>query len=237
MSPKFLRDTFLSLVIAGSDTTGSTLTWLFWLLSKNPSVEAKILDEIYRHQKPNDQQQVGKPSAGGDDSYKEQEEITIFKAEERQKLTYLHAAVCESLRLFPTVPMNHKMPIERDVLPSGHIVTPNTKIIMPYYSTGRMVSVWGEDCMEFKPERWISPAGHDRILHQPSYKFQAFGAGPRACIGREMSLTVIKMIAATILCHYRYELAEPCPPHHPPQVSESILLEIKDDLKVVFTHR
>ncbi|CAH9141388.1 unnamed protein product [Cuscuta epithymum] len=236
MTPQFLTDTFRALLLTGSESNGITLTWLFWLLAKNPLVEAKILDEIRRHQKQNDQQQVGKPSDGGNGNYKEQEEIFIFKEEECQKLTYLHAAVCETLRLFPPLPLNHKVPTERDVLPSGHVVTPNTKIIVSYYATGRMVSVWGEDCMEFKPERWISPAGGG-ILHQPSYKFPAFGSGPRSCIGREMSFTVIKMIAATILCHYRYELAEPCPSHHQPETFESIVLEMKDDLKVFFTHR
>ncbi|CAH9138790.1 unnamed protein product [Cuscuta epithymum] len=223
MGSKFLRDNALTLIIAGSDTTGSTLTWLFWLLAKNPSVEAKILDEIRRHRNTNKQER------------EEEEDINmiIFNVEECQKLTYLHAAVCESLRLFPSVPLNHKMPTERDVLPSGHTVKPHTKIIMPFYSTGRMAYVWGEDCMEFKPERWISPATGG-IQHQPSYKFPAFNAGPRSCIGRDMAFTVVKMVAAAILYRYRYELlAHDCPI----EISESVLLEMKDDLKVVFTHR
>ncbi|CAH9083670.1 unnamed protein product [Cuscuta europaea] len=226
MGFKFLRDNVLTLILAGSDTTGSTLTWLFWLLAKNRSVEAKILDEIRRHRSTNKEEEE-------EEEGEEDINMIIFKAEECQKLTYLHAAVCESLRLFPSVPLNHKMPTEKDVLPSGHTVKPNSKIIMPFYSTGRMVSVWGEDCMEFKPERWISPATGG-IQHQPSYKFPAFNAGPRSCIGRDMAFTVIKMIAATILCHYHYELLAH---DRPVEISESILLEMKDDLKVVFTYR
>ncbi|VFQ91757.1 unnamed protein product [Cuscuta campestris] len=216
-SDKFLRDTFLTFMVAGSDTTSSTLTWLFWLLTKNPIVQEKILQELL--------QQINPPR---DDEGKK----VIVAAKDCQKLIYLLAAVYESLRLFPTVPLNHKVSVARDTLPSGHVVEPNTKIIIPFYSTGRMASVWGSDCSVFKPERWISPAGG--IKHQPSFKFPAFNAGPRSCIGREMALTVVKMVAATVILHYRYVLTEP---HRSVEISDSILLEMKHDLKVVFTRR
>uniref|UniRef100_A0A5B7BEP7 Unspecific monooxygenase n=1 Tax=Davidia involucrata TaxID=16924 RepID=A0A5B7BEP7_DAVIN len=41
-SDKFLRDTLLSLVFAGRDTTSVALTWFFWLVARNPLVETKI---------------------------------------------------------------------------------------------------------------------------------------------------------------------------------------------------
>ncbi|XP_019183085.1 PREDICTED: alkane hydroxylase MAH1-like [Ipomoea nil] len=143
-SMQFLRDTFLTLIITGGDTTASALTWFFLLLGQNPQVEAKILHDILQLK----------------------QDKKVFKVEECQKLTYLHAAVCESLRLFPPAPLNHKTPMETDILPSGHVVTPNTKIIMTFYSTARLETVWGEDCMEFKPERWISPDGGGIKHHQ-----------------------------------------------------------------------
>lgn len=213
-SMKFLRDTFLTLIMAGEDTAASALTWFFMLLAQNPQVEAKILHDILQLK----QDKLNK---------------VVFKVGECQKLTYLHAAFCESLRLFPPLPINHKTPMEKDILPSGHVVTPNTQIIMPFYSMGRMDTVWGEDCMEFKPERWISPNGE--IKHQPSYKYPVFNAGPRACIGKDMAFTILKMIAATIICHYQFQLVEP----HLPEVlfTDSILLEKKHGLKVKFNKR
>ena len=43
---KFLRDAVFNLFVAGRDTITSALTWFFWLVATNPSVEAKILEEM-----------------------------------------------------------------------------------------------------------------------------------------------------------------------------------------------
>ncbi|CAN4109320.1 unnamed protein product [Withania somnifera] len=185
----FLRDTFLNLMFAGKDTTGSTLTWFFWLLSKNPLVEKKIREEI--------QQQL---------HLKEGEYLKFFNIEESRKLVYLHGAFCEALRLFPPVSIEHKAPVELDVLPSGHRVSPNMKILISIYTMGRMETLWGKDCLEFKPERWITERGV--VKHEPSYKFPAFHAGPRTCLGKEMAFIQMKMVAATIIYNYHIQLVE-----------------------------
>ncbi|XP_019183473.1 PREDICTED: alkane hydroxylase MAH1-like [Ipomoea nil] len=210
---KFLRDTFLSLMFAGRDTTSSTLTWFFYLLAQNPLVQANARDEI--ENKLNLKQEIKR----------------FFKLEECHKLVYLHAALCETLRLFPPLAIQHKVSTAMDVLPSGHLVKPNTRIILLFYSSGRMDSIWGEDCMEFKPERWIS--GNGRIKHEPSYKFPAFNAGPRTCLGKEMSFVQMKMIAAIILHHYEFQVVD----SHSVSPSDSIIIQAKHGLKVKFTKR
>ncbi|EOA34088.1 hypothetical protein CARUB_v10021589mg [Capsella rubella] len=135
---KFIRDVIFSQLIAGRDSTSSALTWFFWLLSTHPHVMAKIRHEIN----------------------------TKYDPADLEKLIYLHAALSETLRLYPPVPFNHKSPLESDVLPSGHKVEAHSKIIIPIYALGRMRSVWGEDASEFKPERWFSDEGG--LRHEPS---------------------------------------------------------------------
>ncbi|CAI9296357.1 unnamed protein product [Lactuca saligna] len=98
-------------------------------------------------------------------------------------------------------------------------------------SMGRMKSIWGSDCMEFKPERWISVDG--RIIRQPSYMFPAFNAGPRSCLGKNMSFTQLKIVAATIIYHYHVDLVE----GHLVVPSNSIILKMKNGLKVTLTKR
>ncbi|MCD7459330.1 hypothetical protein HAX54_040641 [Datura stramonium] len=210
----FLRDTFLSLMLAGKDTASANLTWLFWLVAKNPFVESKIREEI--------QQQL---------QLKKDENAKLFNIEETRELVYLHGALCEALRLFPPIAIEHRAPIELDVLPSGHRVSPNTKILLPFYTMGRMETVWGKDCLEFKPERWISNQG--KIKHEPSYKFPAFLAGPRTCIGKEMAFIQMKMVAATIIYNYHIQLVEPQAISPTP----TVLIRIPNGLKVRLVKR
>nr|VDD29940.1 unnamed protein product [Brassica oleracea] len=77
-------------VETGRDTTSSVLTWFFWLLSKHPQVLTKIRKVINTKYDPTD----------------------------LEKLVYLHAALSETMRLYPPLPFNHKSPAKPDVLPS-----------------------------------------------------------------------------------------------------------------------
>ncbi|KDP35260.1 hypothetical protein JCGZ_09419 [Jatropha curcas] len=212
---KFLRDTIINLLLAGRDTTSSGLSWFFWLISKNPRAESKIRQEI---------QEITLQG-------KKANTWCALNVQEVNSLVYLHAALCESLRLYPPVPFQHKSPLQNDVLPSGHEVSPEMKIVFCLYSMGRMASIWGEDCLEFKPERWISGGG--KIKHEPSYKFLAFNAGPRTCLGKEVAFTQMKIVAASILHNYNVKVVE----DHPVTPSASIILHMKHGLKVNVSRR
>ncbi|GAB2252397.1 hypothetical protein Droror1_Dr00005244 [Drosera rotundifolia] len=207
-SDKFLRDTVLNLLIAGRDTTSSTLAWLFWLLSNNPESESKIVEEekvICESKAPSSHAEI----------------------EDLSKMIYLQAALCESMRLYPPIPINHKAPLTPDKLPSGQQTDPNTKILFPIYAMGRMKSIWGEDCLEFKPERWISERG--KLKNVPPNKFFAFGAGPRICLGKDMSFIQVKVAVSSLIRKYRFEVVE----GHPVLPDQtSVVLHMKHGLKV-----
>ncbi|CAA7024278.1 unnamed protein product [Microthlaspi erraticum] len=134
---KFLRDVILTLTSAGKEATAAALTWFFWLLSENPNVVTKILQEINMH--------LPKCERG-------QERLPVDNVEYLNKLVYLHGALNEAMRLYPPLPFQRKTPIKPDVLPSGHKVEANSRIFIFVHALGRMRSVWGEDAMEYKPE-------------------------------------------------------------------------------------
>ncbi|KAL5987111.1 hypothetical protein ACLOJK_041107 [Asimina triloba] len=223
-SDKFLRDSAVNFMLAGRDTTSSALTWFFWLISNNPRVEMKILEELKRvkstkHAQP----KVLHDDGGGGEA----EQIPcVFDAEELSGLVYLHAALCDSLRLFPPVPFEHKGVVQQEVLPTGEMVRPNTKVLISLFSMGRMESIWGEDCLDFKPERWISERG--RLKFQPSYKFMAFNAGPRICLGREVAFTQMKLVVAAVLYNFQVEVVA----GHPVEPKNSIILHTKSGFMV-----
>ncbi|XP_059452591.1 alkane hydroxylase MAH1-like [Corylus avellana] len=211
-SNKFLRDIALSLMLAGNGTISSSLTWFLWLVATHPSVEAKILQEMREHFLVNS-------------------EIKYWDIKEISKLVYLHGAICESLRLFPPVPFEHLCAIDSDILPSGHRIDPSTRMLYCPYAMGRMESIWGEDCLEFKPERWISEQG--MIVHVPAYKFITFNAGPRTCLGKDMTFIQMKIVASSIIWNYRLQVVE----GHPVLPSISFILHMKYGLKVRVTRR
>ncbi|XVF15055.1 hypothetical protein REPUB_Repub09cG0116500 [Reevesia pubescens] len=205
---KFLRDTILSMMLAGRDTTSSALTWFIWLISRHPKVENKIIEEL-------------KSTIPAE----ERNQRRLFNAEEVKNLVYLHGALCEAIRLYPPVPFQLKHPLKPDILPSGHPVYPNTKILFNLYSMGRMKSIWGEDCCEFKPGRWINERGG--IKHEPSYKFLSFNAGPRTCLGKEVAFVQMKAVASAMIYNYRIHVLEETTPV---VAAISIILHTKDGL-------
>ncbi|XP_044478312.1 alkane hydroxylase MAH1-like [Mangifera indica] len=209
-----MRDNVISTIFAGEDTTGAALSWFFWLLSKNPEAFRKIREEIKLNAAPKD------ANKGDEDRPR------LFNFEELSNLVYLHAALCESLRLFPSIPYETRTPVQQDKLPSGHRVNEKTIVIISTYAMGRMETVWGEDCYEFKPERWIT--GEGRIKHEPSHKFFTFNTKPRLCPGKEVAFIVMKAITSAIIYNYDIQVLE----NHPVIPTLSISLRMKHGLMV-----
>eukprot|EP00253_Pinus_taeda_P022825 PITA_22825 len=170
-SDMYLRDILLSLMLAGRDTTSVALCWFFHLLCKNPGVEEKLLQEIHAVVKENENKCVNI-----------EESIIMFSQSlthtELNQMHYLHAALSETLRLYPTVPMDGREVASDDILPDGFKVKKGEMVYYVPYSMGRMTYLWGSDAEVFRPERWL----HNGIFQpQSPFKFTAFHAGPRIC--------------------------------------------------------
>lgn len=181
---RYLRDIVVSFLLAGRDTVASGLTSFFWLLAKHPQVETAIREEIRRF--------VSHDAAAA-------------SLEELREMHYLHAAMYESMRLYPPVQMDSKFPLQDDVLPDGTAVLKGTRVTYHPFAMGRMEEIWGEDCLEFKPERWLK-AG--KFMPECPFKYPIFQAGLRDCIGKEMAVLEIKSVAAALLPRFRIRVSE-----------------------------
>ncbi|OVA15025.1 Cytochrome P450 [Macleaya cordata] len=195
-SDKFFRDTALTFLFAGRDTTGSALTWFFWLVSKNPCVEAKILEELKLVW-------YSKKNTKGEN---EKRPWVVFDADDITKMVYLHAALCESLRLYPSAPLIRKGALNDDVLPDGTVVKSGMMIVISNYAMARMEWVWGKDCLEFKPERWMDDDG--KLNHETQSKLFSFGFGPRVCVGKDMAFVTMKSAASAMLFNFHVQVLE-----------------------------
>ncbi|URD88607.1 cytochrome P450 [Musa troglodytarum] len=65
------------------------------------------------------------------------------------------AAVTESMRLYPPVPMDTQSCLEDDTMPDGTFVGKGWFVTYSAYAMGRLEDIWGRDCNEYKPERWL----------------------------------------------------------------------------------
>ncbi|KAG2677232.1 hypothetical protein I3760_12G089400 [Carya illinoinensis] len=214
-SDEFLQHVALNFILAGRDTSSVALSWFFWLVSRNPRVEEKILIELCA---------VLMETRGNDPS-KWVEDPLVF--EEVDKLIYLKAALSETLRLYPSVPQDSKHVVADDILPSGAFVPAGSSITYSIYAIGRMEFIWGEDCLEFKPERWLS-LDQKKLEVQDSFKFVAFNAGPRICLGKDLAYLQMKSIAAAVLLRHRLSVV----PGHRVEQKMSLTLFMKYGLKV-----
>ncbi|TXG74368.1 hypothetical protein EZV62_002947 [Acer yangbiense] len=209
----------LNFVLAGRDTSSVALSWFFWLVMNHPDVERKIITEISTVLK----------ETRGSDVQKWIDEPLVF--DEADKLMYLKAALAETLRLYPSVPQDFKYVMSDDVLPDGTFVPAGSTVTYSIYSVGRMKTIWGEDCMEFRPERWLS-AKEDRFESpKDGYKFVAFNAGPRTCLGKDLAYLQMKSAASAVLLRYRLSPA----PGHRVEQKMSLTLFMKNGLRV-FLH-
>lgn len=212
---KFLQHVALNFILAGRDTSSVALSWFFWLVSRNPRVEEKIVMEMC----------TVLMDTRGSDPAKWVEEPLVF--EEVDRLIYLKAALSETLRLYPSVPEDSKNVVADDVLPSGVFVPAGSSITYSIYSTGRMEYIWGPDCLEFKPERWLSSDGK-RLELQDSFKFVSFNAGPRLCLGKDLAYLQMKSVVAAVLLRHRLTVA----PGHRVEQKMSLTLFMKYGLKM-----
>ncbi|KAK9115548.1 hypothetical protein Sjap_014495 [Stephania japonica] len=218
-SDKFMRDICVNFILAGRDTSSVALSWFFWLLNRNPDVEERILDEI-----------CGLISEREDFSVLKSTDNLIFRPDEVKKMEYLQAALSEALRLYPSVPLDHKEVVEDDVLPDGTIVKKGTKVLYAIYSMGRMESLWGKDCREFKPERWLRDR---RFMSESAYKFAAFNGGPRLCLGKDFAYYQMKFTAASIIYRHRVKVLE----NHLVVPKLALTMYMKHGLKVELCRR
>lgn len=115
---------------------------------------------------------------------------------------YLSWVLNETMRLYPPAKIGCSRTISKDLESKAGIIPAGAFIITPIYSIHRLKQYWGEDAEEFKPERW-----RDAKKFHP-VQYLAFGAGKRACPGREFALHEMKHCFEALLSRYKFELTD-----------------------------
>lgn len=206
-STKELRDIVLNFIIAGRDTTACALSWTFYELTRHPEVVSKIIVEV------NEICGV--------------EPEVDYSLEKLNKLEYTHAVAMEVIRLHPPVPTDMKYAILDDMLPDGTFVPARAAVVYSPFALGRSKQIWGNNADKFIPERFFKQ-------QEPSaFKFVAFNAGPRVCLGKPLALMNMKMVLAVLLPKFSIQDFE----GHSGEYDLSLVLRMKNGFPVRLSQR
>ncbi|KAF6171818.1 hypothetical protein GIB67_007339 [Kingdonia uniflora] len=235
LSDKSLRDVVLNFVIAGRDTTATTLSWSIYMIMTNPHVAEKLYAELKAFEEDRaKEEKVFLVRYDPEDTKSFNERLSRYAGlctyDSLGKLSYLHAVITETLRLYPAVPQDPKGILEDDVLPDGTVVKAGGMVTYVPYSMGRMEYNWGPDAASFKPERWLQ----DGFFQNASpFKFTAFQAGPRICLGKDSAYLQMKMTLAILCRFFEFTLV----PQHPVKYRMMTILSMAYGLKLNVTRR
>ncbi|KAK6534864.1 Protein kinase alk2 [Arthrobotrys megalospora] len=195
--PIILRDALLNILLAGRDTTASLLAFVFYLLVRYPEVEKKLRATIYDH--------------FGDECDGAEKPITF---ETLKGCHYLRWVVDETLRVYPTVPLNSRMAVVDTTLPLGGGPDQKSKVFIPkgtsveysVYAMHRREDIWGSDANWFRPERWGEPRNSKEY---GNFEYLPFNGGPRICLGQQFALTEASYTIVRMFQRFkRFENAE-----------------------------
>lgn len=177
MTDRQIRDELVTLLIAGTETTANTMTWLWYLLDRHPDVERRLRAE----------------------------HAEVFGAArttlpDLERLTYTKQVIQETLRLYPPGWMLPRAVHEEVTFGDTRIPEGSTVLVCPY-ATHHDPTLW-KDPERFDPERF-SP---DESASRPRYAYYPFGGGPRQCIGNQFAILEAQIIVAALARRFRFQL-------------------------------
>ncbi|KAL9597718.1 MAG: hypothetical protein Q9219_004975 [cf. Caloplaca sp. 3 TL-2023] len=178
LTPTEIERTAATMIVAGSETTGTLLSAIISYLIKNPQVMKELVDEICS-------------------AYKSEDEMT---ASSLAKLQYLDAVIRETLRIAPPVPagMSRVVPTGGARV-CGEWLPEQTFVSYPQFAACRSPLNFS-DSHSFAPSRWLPSAPTSQILKREA--LQPFSMGPRNCIGQRLAWTETRLILARLLWNF-----------------------------------
>jgi cytochrome P450 len=163
----------LSIFIAGTETTGTAITWALHLISTHPEVAEALRQEV--------------ASAVGS---------RVPTATDLAGLTWPKAIMQEALRLYPPAWALRRV-LDEPTEIGGVPLAAGSRLIISAYVTHRHQEIW-PDPERFDPNRWRDPA-----TTRPRFSYFPFGAGAHQCMGNLFALLEGELILTRIAQHFR----------------------------------
>lgn len=178
MPDRALVDEVMTLIVAGHETTASTLTWTWYLLSQHADVEARLHRAL-----------AEAPAGAAEDASAAPDEA-------------VEQVLQEALRLYPPVWLFTRRALADDEL-GGYHVPAGTDIFICPYLLHRHPAHW-ERPDAFDPARFAPAAAAGR--HR--YAYLPFSAGPRLCIGAGFAMAEMALHVGRVARRFRLRHAD-----------------------------
>jgi cytochrome P450 len=183
MSDSQLTKEIMTLIVAGHETTASTLNWTWYLLSQNPDADAKLSKELVAlsaSERPN--------------------------VDDLKKINFTRQVIEEALRMYPPGRLMTRKAAKDDQI-GEYFVPAGTEIYISPYYIQRHPGLW-EAPDFFNPDRFGSDASPD----QRSLAMIPFSLGPRNCIGEHLARMEMQIHLMMIARRLRLRYVENKPP-------------------------
>lgn len=174
-----VREQVLIFLLAGHETTATSLAFTLHLLARHPEEQTKVREEIDRVLADRT------PTAADLD-----------------RLPYLTQALKESMRLYPAAPVVSRRAVEATEI-GGFRIPAGADVVVAPWVTHRNPALW-EDPERFDPRRFAP----EREAERHRYAWFPFGGGPRACIGQHFSMLESVLALAMLLRAYELEAVD-----------------------------
>ncbi|MFF3271339.1 cytochrome P450 [Streptomyces chrestomyceticus] len=168
-----IREQVLVFLLAGHETTATSLAFTLHLLARHPGEQARVREEI------------DTVLAGRDP-----------EAADLDRLPKLTMALKEAMRLYPAAPVVSRRGVAATEI-GGYRIPDGADVIVSPWVTHRHPDLW-EDPERFDPLRFTP----EREAARHRYAWFPFGGGPRACIGQHFSMLESVLAAAVLLRSY-----------------------------------
>jgi len=169
LSDRAIRDELVLFLIAGHETTSTTLTYALWALGHRPDLQQRVATEVA---------QLGdRPLTHAD----------------VPRLGYTMRVLCEALRLCPPAPAVGRMVLQ-DIEVDGYRLPAGTFAVVAIYAIHRDPMLW-DDPLRFDPDRFSA----ERSKGRDRWQYLPFGGGPRACIGDHFAMLEATLALASIV--------------------------------------
>ncbi|GAB4815786.1 hypothetical protein N2152v2_002832 [Parachlorella kessleri] len=158
--------------IAGFDTTGHTMAWTLYLLSRHPEAEARVCQEL---------EEYGLLASPANPTPR------LVEYEDLSKLVFLSACVKESMRMLPVTAEASSRCFSHDVSIGGYTIPVNTWIWTYFLIMQRSPKVW-EEPDAYLPERWLQPGAE--YYNPPGAADHAAGTGDAGATDKPLGTEV-----------------------------------------------